>query len=45
MHSRTRFMLTSDLALTPDVQLIQQPALNVNQSVLWALGFRARVTF
>ena len=40
-----RFTVTDNLALTPDVQLVRHPALNPGEDVLWALGFRARVTF
>jgi carbohydrate-selective porin OprB len=40
-----RFHVTPSLALTPDVQLIVNPALTPSVDQLWAFGFRARVTF
>lgn len=40
-----RFMLTPNLALTPDLQLVVDPSLNPAEDLLWVLGFRARVSF
>ena len=40
-----RFHLTENLALTPDVQLVCNPALNPSEDFVWALGFRMRVAF
>jgi len=40
-----RFHLTPNLAFTPDVQLMFNPALNPNVDTLWAFGLRTRVTF
>jgi porin len=40
-----RFMLTPNLALTPDVQLITDPALDPSEDELWVFSFRSRVTF
>ena len=40
-----RFHVTPNLALTPDLQLIVHPALTPTVNQLWAIGFRARVTF
>lgn len=40
-----RFHLTANFALTPDVQLIVDPALTPTERTLWATGLRARVTF
>jgi porin len=40
-----RFHLTEHLALTPDVQLVCNPALNPSEDFVWALGFRMRVAF
>jgi porin len=38
-----RFQLTQNLAITPDVQLIIDPALNPNESSIWIFGLRARL--
>lgn len=38
-----RYQLTKELALTPSIQYIKDPALNLNQSNLWAYGLRLRV--
>lgn len=40
-----RFQLTQNFALTPDVQLIVNPALNPNEDYLWAFALRSRITF
>ncbi len=40
-----RFQLTQFLAITPDVQLIVDPALNPNIDVLALFGIRARAAF
>jgi len=40
-----RFMLTPNLALTPDIQLITDPALDPTEDKLWAFSLRSRVTF
>jgi porin len=40
-----RFQLTPHLAVTPDIQMIANPALNPNVDVLWYSGFRIRATF
>jgi porin len=40
-----RFQLTPNLAITPDVQLIEHPTLAPNVDSLWVLSLRARVTF
>ena len=39
-----RLQLTQNLALTPDVQLIIDPALNPQESSIWVFGLRARLT-
>jgi porin len=39
-----RFMLSKHLALTPDLQYIKDPALNPNDSSLWIVGVRVRLT-
>ena len=40
-----RFHVTPNFAITPDVQLIIDPALNPTTNTLWAFGLRARVSF
>ncbi|HEY2165198.1 MAG TPA: carbohydrate porin, partial [Gemmatimonadaceae bacterium] len=40
-----RFHLTDNLALSPDVQLVLNPAVNPTEELIWLLGFRTRVTF
>ena len=40
-----RFQLTQFLAITPDVQLIGNPALNPNEDVLAMFGIRVRAAF
>jgi len=40
-----RYQVTPQLAITPDAQLIMNPALNPAESVLWAFGLRTRLTF
>jgi porin len=39
-----RFQLFQNFALTPDIQLIAEPALNPNEDVIVVLGLRARLT-
>jgi porin len=38
-----RFQLTQNLAITPDVQMIINPALNPDESAIWIFGLRARL--
>ncbi len=38
-----RYQLSQNLALTPDLQFIKDPALNPNESSIWVLGLRARL--
>ena len=40
-----RFHLTDNLAFSPDLQLVLNPALSPTQDLIWLLGFRTRVTF
>jgi porin len=40
-----RFHLTPNLAITPDLQYINNPSLNPEVDSLWVAGIRARVTF
>jgi len=40
-----RFQVTSNFAVTPDIQYIRNPALNPSEDDLWVFGLRARVTF
>jgi porin len=38
-----RYQLTTELAVTPSIQYIKDPALNPNENSLWAFGLRARL--
>jgi porin len=38
-----RLQLTYNLAITPDVQLIIDPALNPDENRTWVFGLRARL--
>ena len=38
-----RFQLTPDFALTPDIQWINQPALNPDEDSIWIFGLRGRL--
>ncbi|MGB5884867.1 MAG: carbohydrate porin, partial [Desulfobulbales bacterium] len=38
-----RYQLTTELAVTPSIQYIKDPALNPAEDSLWAFGFRARL--
>ena len=38
-----RYQLTKELAVTPSVQYIKDPALNQDEDDLWVFGFRVRV--
>jgi porin len=38
-----RYQLTKELAITPSIQYIKDPALNPDEDNLWAFGFRLRV--
>jgi len=40
-----RIQLWKEFAITPDVQYIQNPALNPDDSSLWVFGLRARLAF
>jgi porin len=40
-----RIQLFKELAITPDIQYIKDPALNPEESSLWVLGLRARLAF
>lgn len=40
-----RYQLTTELAVTPSIQHIKDPALNPNETSLWAFGLRARIVF
>ena len=39
-----RFQFAQNLAITPSVQLIADPALNPDEDFIWILGLRARLT-
>ena len=38
-----RYQMTTELAITPTIQYIRDPALNPDQDSLWAFGLRVRV--
>ncbi|MFC1832127.1 carbohydrate porin [Thermodesulfobacteriota bacterium] len=38
-----RYQLTKELAITPSIQYIKDPALNPEEDRLWAYGLRLRV--
>ena len=40
-----RIQLWKEIALTPDVQYIRDPALNSEVSSMWVFGLRARLAF
>jgi porin len=40
-----RFQLTTQLAITPDVQWILHPTLNPNAGSVWVASLRMRLTF
>jgi len=40
-----RLQLAQNLAITPDVQMLINPALNPNEDVIWVFGLRARLAF
>ncbi len=40
-----RYQLAQQLAITPDIQYLIDPALNPNHDKLWVLGLRARLAF
>lgn len=40
-----RFHVTPNLAVTPDIQFIQNPSLNPGLDTLWVASLRARITF
>ena len=39
-----RLQLFENFALTPDLQIIAEPALNPNEDVIFVFGLRARLT-
>ena len=39
-----RYQVTKEIAVTPSLQYINDPALNLNQNNLWAYGLRLRYT-
>jgi porin len=40
-----RLQLAEHLAITPDIQLIKDPALNPDDDFVWIAGIRARLSF
>jgi porin len=38
-----RYQLTRELAVTPSIQYIKDPALNPDENSLWVFGLRVRV--
>ena len=43
MEAYFRLQLTKELSITPDVQLLINPALNPDEDTIWVFGLRARV--
>ena len=39
-----RYQLTKELAITPSIQYINDPALNEDEDNLWVFGLRVRIT-
>jgi porin len=40
-----RLQVTREFAITPDVQLLIDPALNPEEDTIWVFGLRARLGF
>jgi porin len=40
-----RFQLAQNLVITPDIQLIVNPANNLDEDLIWVFGIRGRLTF
>ncbi|MGD8370930.1 MAG: carbohydrate porin [Syntrophobacterales bacterium] len=40
-----RLQITKEIAITPDVQLLINPALNPEEDTIWVFGFRGRLGF
>jgi len=40
-----RLQIVDNLAVTPDIQLIKNPALNADDDLIWVVGLRARLAF
>jgi porin len=40
-----RFQLATHLSITPDIQVVKDPALDPGRDLVWVLGLRARVFF
>ncbi len=40
-----RFQVTENLTITPNIQLVRNPALNTTTDTLWVFGLRTRLTF
>ncbi|MHC4711900.1 MAG: carbohydrate porin [Planctomycetota bacterium] len=40
-----RLQLAQNLAITPSVQLLIDPALNPDEDLIWVFGLRTRLTF
>ena len=38
-----RLQLSEEIALTPDIQLLRNPALNPSEDTIWVIGLRARI--
>ena len=45
IESYYRMQVTKRLQVTPDIQLLFNPALNPEQDLVWVLGLRARLSF
>ena len=40
-----RIQLWKEIAITPDIQYIRNPALDPEQNALWVFGLRTRIAF
>ena len=45
VEAHCRLRLAEHLAITPDIQLIEDPALNPDDDFVWIAGIRARLPF
>ena len=43
MEAYFRLQVTKELSITPDVQLLINPALNSEEDTIWVFGLRARL--
>lgn len=45
LDAHYRLQLTEHLEITPDIQLIKDPALNPDEDLVWVAGLRGRLAF